>query len=181
MAFKQKTFIDHNLPTPEEALTQQKLPVVLVLENIRSGNNVGSILRTADTFAIQKVYLVGYTPAPPHREILKTSLGAEMSVSWQKVETIEEVVGLLRDDNYHISALEQTNDSIVVSDFDFTDKQPLAVILGNEVKGVSTDALAVVDSVIEIPQMGAKQSLNVSVATGVVCYQALTKLSTLAD
>ena len=149
--------------------------MTLVLENVRSGRNVGSILRTADAFALQEVILVGYTPQPPHREILKTSLGAEESVPWRHFETIQEAVGALRQNRCRLLALEQTTESRDVREVGFGESpsgEMLAVVLGNEVRGVTPEALALVDGGIEIAQYGMKHSLNVSVAAGIVAYLA---------
>ena len=143
--------------------------MALVLENVRSGRNVGSMLRTADAFALAEVVLVGYTPVPPHREILKTSLGAEESVPWRHFGTIEEAVGALRQNGWRVLALEQTTESVDVRDVRFGES-PLAFVVGNEVRGVSQAALDLVDGAVEIGQYGMKHSLNVGVAAGVVAY-----------
>ena len=168
--------------------------MTLVLENVRSGRNVGSILRTADAFGLREVILVGYTPQPPHREILKTSLGAEESVPWRHFGTIEEAVGALRQNGGRVLALEQTTESVVLGVQVFaqapTSRSPSAqpptapssrakpydlstvIVLGNEVRGVTQAALDLADGAIEIPQYGMKHSLNVSVAAGIVAYVA---------
>ena len=171
--FVQKSAQQHARLAPDEALRQGRKPVVFVLENIRSGNNVGSVLRTSDAFVLEAVVMTGYTPTPPHREILKTSLGAEASVPWEKVEDIAACLSSFRQNNYRITALEQTSNSTMLHDYDPSKYAGTVVILGNEVRGVSAEVLSLVDEVIEIPQGGAKQSLNVSVAAGVVAW-ALT-------
>jgi len=168
--FTQKTVHTHPRPLPHEVLAKAKKPVVLVLEDIRSGNNVGSILRTADAFGLEEVIMVGYTPTPPHREILKTSLGAEEAVAWRKGDTIQNVVNVFRDRGYRIAALEQATDSIGLDEYEVSEVPGTVIILGNEVRGVSQEALDVCDVVLEIAQHGTKQSLNVSVAAGIVAY-----------
>lgn len=172
--FTQKSAQDHARLAPDEALAQQRKPIVFVLENIRSGNNVGSVLRTSDGFVIEEVVMTGYTPCPPHREILKTSLGAEASVPWRQVSDLAACLSSFRQNNYRITALEQTSNSTMLDDYDASKYAGTVVILGNEVRGVSAETLALVDEVIEIPQGGAKQSFNVSVAAGVVAW-ALTR------
>ena len=171
--FKQKSVQEHGRLAPEDARSQQRKPVVFVLENIRSGNNVGSVLRTADGFVLEAVIMIGYTPCPPHREILKTSLGAEASVPWRQETNLAACLSSFRQNNYRITALEQTSNSTMLNDYDPSKYAGTVVILGNEVRGVSAETLALVDEVIEIPQGGAKQSFNVSVAAGVVAW-ALT-------
>ncbi len=168
--FVQKSALDHARPSPAQALELPRQPVVLVLENIRSGNNVGSILRTADAFALERVLLVGYTAAPPHREILKTSLGAEASVPWEKVVDLPARLHSFRQNGYRITALEQTSLSTDLATYDVAAHRGTVVVLGNEVRGVTQATLALVDEVLEISQRGAKQSLNVSVAAGVVAW-----------
>ena len=143
--------------------------MALVLENVRSGRNVGSILRTADAFALAEVVMVGYTPVPPHREILKTSLGAEASVPWRHFGDIEDAVDTLRQEGWRVLALEQTTGGVDVRDVRFGESR-LAFVVGNEVRGVSQEALALVDGAVEIGQYGMKHSLNVGVAAGVVAY-----------
>ncbi len=166
--FRQKTPQQLGRIRPAEALAAKRSPIVFVLENIRSGNNVGSILRTADAFLLEAVVMVGYTARPPHREILKTSLGAEESVPWHEAETIEGALGPFRERGYRITALEQAIGSTSLAEFDPSAYPGVVVVLGNEVRGVSEAALALVDTVLEIPQFGAKHSLNVAVAAGVV-------------
>lgn len=170
LPFVQKTALDHARPSSAEARTGDRAPLVLLLENIRSGGNVGSILRTADAFALEHVALAGYTPAPPHREILKTSLGAEESVPWSQVTDLAGEVRRYRERGYRIAALEQTSRSTPLRGAALDRRAGLVLVLGNEVRGVSAEALALVDEVFEIAQAGAKQSLNVSVAAGVAAW-----------
>jgi len=168
--FTQKSAQDHGRLAPGEALAQERKPIVFVLENIRSGNNVGSVLRTADGLVLESVIMTGYTPCPPHREILKTSLGAETSVPWRQELDLVACLSSFRQNNYRITALEQTSNSTMLGDYDSSHHAGTVVILGNEVRGVSAETLALVDEVIEIPQGGAKQSFNVSVAAGIVAW-----------
>lgn len=150
--------------------TADKWPVVLVLDNLRSGLNVGSIFRTADAFLLEKILLCGITAQPPHREILKTALGSTESVTWEYVSTAEAGVVLLKALGYRVFAIEQTTNSIWLHDFRPVAGEKYAFVLGNEVDGVGEAALALCDGVIEIPQFGTKHSLNVAVAAGIVVW-----------
>lgn len=146
-----------------------KLPVVIVLDNIRSLNNIGGIFRTADAFRISAVHLCGITARPPHREIHKTALGATESVSWKYFNTTMNSLEELRKEKYSVYAVEQTTQSILLSSFRPPEK-PLAFIFGNEVKGIDEQLLSHVDGSLEIPQFGTKHSLNVSVSVGIVIW-----------
>jgi tRNA G18 (ribose-2'-O)-methylase SpoU len=148
-----------------------KLPLVVVLDNVRSMHNVGSVFRTADAFLIERMILCGYTPQPPHRDIFKTALGATETVTWQYATTTIEAVQHFKNEGYQIVAIEQTTNSISLPAFGWNGQQPLAVIFGNEVEGVSDEVLAICDASIEIPQLGMKHSLNISVAAGIVLYK----------
>ena len=159
--------------SPKQALEGRRLPVHFILEDIRSGLNVGSVLRTADAFALAEIVITGISPAPPHREILKTSLGAELSVPWRYESDIETVLVGFRESSTRIYALEQAHGAISLEQFDWDGIQPIAIVLGNEVRGVSPKVLELVDAALEIPQLGAKHSLNVSVAAGVVAWHLL--------
>ncbi len=150
----------------------EKVPVVVVLDNIRSALNVGSVFRTADAFRLEAIYLVGCTAVPPHRDILKSALGATTSVSWHYFETIEACIAFLKQKRYQIFSIEQTDDSILLHEVEFSRAYPCAIILGNEVSGVSEGAIAASDKVIEIPQIGTKHSLNISVCAGIVAWEA---------
>lgn len=148
-----------------------KLPLVVVLDNVRSMHNVGSVFRTADAFLIERIMLCGFTPQPPHRDIYKTALGATETVAWQYAATTLEAVLQLKNEGYEVVAIEQTTNSISLPAFSWEIKHPLAVVFGNEVEGVSDEVLAVCDASIEIPQLGMKHSLNISVAAGIVLYK----------
>lgn len=164
-------------PAPEEARTASKLPLVVVLDNVRSMQNVGSVFRSCDAFGVGALYLCGYTPTPPHRDIQKTALGATETVAWEHHETIGGALEALRTAGYRIAAVEQAEGSTPLQRFSWNGREPLAVVLGNEVTGVSDAALAAVDACIEIPQAGAKHSLNVSVAAGVVLWECVRSRS----
>lgn len=147
--------------------------IILILDNVRSMHNVGSIFRTADGFGIKKIYLCGITAKPPHREIHKTALGAENSIDWQYYENPSEVINKLKSQGVKIIAIEQAEGSIPLNNFIYDEENPIAIILGNEVEGVSNEAMNMADSCVEIPQFGTKHSFNVSVCTGIVLWQLL--------
>ena len=148
----------------------KKNPIVVVLDNIRSMHNVGSVFRTADAFRIEAICLCGYTPQPPHRDIQKTALGATETVNWLYYPTTKEAIEDLKKFDYTILAIEQVAGSESLDQFNNTDRK-LAIVLGNEVEGVDADALAICDGCIEIPQLGMKHSLNISVAAGIVLWK----------
>jgi 23S rRNA (guanosine2251-2'-O)-methyltransferase len=156
--------------TVEEFRQSEKIPVIVVLENIRSAYNVGSIFRTSDAFLLQSIYICGYTAYPPHKEIKKTALGAEESVEWKYMKNIGEAISEIREQGFKIYAVEQAIDSWKLGSF-ATDDDKVAVIFGNEVTGVEQTTIAVCDGVIEIPQLGMKHSLNVATAAGVVLWE----------
>ena len=152
----------------------EKLPVAVVLDNVRSLNNIGSIFRTADAFRIERICLCGICATPPHREIHKTALGAENSVDWQYYESIQQCLAQLHDNAYKIYAVEQIDDSISLDDIcTKTDCAKMAVVFGNEIDGVQDVALPYCDGAIEIPQYGVKHSLNVSCAAAIVMWELL--------
>ena len=155
-----------------------KLPIVVVLDDIRSLHNIGSVFRTADAFAIKKIILCGITAQPPHREIQKTALGATESVEWEYAENCHIALEQLRTNNYRISGVEQVAGSVELHEFQLeTSSQKIALVFGNEVKGVSQSVLDTCDDFIEIPQNGTKHSLNVSVSVGVVLWEMVKKFS----
>lgn len=155
----------------DEFKMQEKIPVVVILDNIRSMHNVGSIFRTADSFNIQKIILCGITPQPPHREIHKTALGATESVDWEYVEKIETCIQELKAEKIEIIGIEQVTGSISLKDIEISNQKKYAIIVGNEVDGISDSALKLVDYCLEIPQDGTKHSLNVSVCAGIVLWE----------
>lgn len=153
-----------------------KAPIIIVLDNIRSLNNIGSVFRTADAFAIEAIYLCGITAKPPHREIQKTALGATESVSWKHFEKTEDALESLRKKHYQIFAVEQTEKSTPLNEFMVEQNTKYALIFGHEVQGVQQAIIDKSNGVIEIPQKGTKHSLNISVSIGVVLWDILNKL-----
>jgi 23S rRNA (guanosine2251-2'-O)-methyltransferase len=149
----------------------QKIPLVVVLDNIRSMHNVGSVFRTADAFLIESIYLCGFTPRPPHRDIHKTALGATETVQWQYFAGTAEAVHQLKESGYTVFAVEQAAESVPLHSFPANAYGKLAVVFGNEVAGVDEEVLTVCDGCIEIPQLGMKHSLNISVAAGIVLWE----------
>ena len=158
-------------PTLEEYAACAKLPVVVVLDNVRSAQNVGSFFRTADAFGIERIALCGISATPPNREIHKTALGSEMSVAWSYHPTTMECVEQLRAEGYRIVAIEQIEGATMLDSFAVEVDTKYAIIFGNEVEGVDQTVADVVDGAIEIPQVGTKHSLNVSVSAGVVMWE----------
>lgn len=155
---------------------QDKLPVVVVLDNVRSMHNIGSIFRTADGFAVNGIYLCGITAQPPHREIEKTALGATQSVDWKYFETTLEAVTSLREAGYKIIAVEQASGSVFLNTFQPDTTEKYALIFGNEVNGVSEEVMANIDQCIEIPQFGTKHSFNIVISAGIVLWDFFAKL-----
>lgn len=155
----------------EEVKQASKIPVIAVLDNIRSMHNVGSVFRTADAFLIDAIFLCGYTPQPPHRDINKTALGATESVDWMYFPSTVEAVAELKNKGYKVLAIEQTEGSISLEKFTAKTDEKIAVVFGNEVEGVNDDVLKLVDGSLEIPQLGMKHSLNISVAAGIVLWE----------
>lgn len=154
----------------EEFKAADKFPYVLVLDNVRSHHNVGSVFRTADGFAATGIYLCGFTPQPPHREIHKTALGSENSVTWKHVESALDAVNHLRTEGYLIAAVEQTDQPVMLQTFNPEPGQKVAFVLGNEITGVAEDVVQMADLCLEIPQFGTKHSLNISIAAAVVMW-----------
>ncbi len=156
---------------------REKFPIVLVLDNIRSALNVGSAFRTADGFALEHIYLCGITARPPHREILKTAIGASSSMEWSYFENVEECLKHCKDQGYVLLGAEQTDESILLQDFKVSDGQSYAIVMGNEVNGISDESLPFLDHCLEIPQFGTKHSFNVSVATGIIVWDIFNKMN----
>jgi 23S rRNA (guanosine2251-2'-O)-methyltransferase len=155
----------------------EKTPVVVVLDNIRSMHNVGSVFRTADAFLIEGICLCGYTPQPPHRDIHKTALGATETVDWRHFPSAADAIRSLKEEGFRVVAVEQTEGSMRLTELPGAVSGPVAVVFGNEVSGVDAAALALCDGSVEIPQWGMKHSLNVSIAAGIVLWElARTKL-----
>jgi len=171
---KKLSLSELNRITPEEFKKQAKIPVIVILDNIRSMNNVGSIFRTCDAFAVEKLYLCGITATPPNKDITKTALGATESVDWEYAEKVEDLVVNLKKNNIKIYLVEQTDSSILLDKFQFF-KEKIAIVLGNEVFGVTEALLPLCDGAIEIPQQGTKHSLNVTIAAGIVLWEAFKR------
>ena len=157
----------------------KKAPVRIILDNIRSLNNIGSVFRTADAFLVQKIYLCGITAKPPHKDIHKTALGATESVAWEYSENTLALVKKLQNEGVKVIAVEQAENAIMLNDFTVTANETYALVFGNEVKGVSQEVVSSSDNVVEIPQFGTKHSLNISVSAGVVVWDIWSKLSVL--
>ena len=172
---EKRSMEEMNRLSVDEFRDSEKFPYVIVLENIRSLNNVGSFFRTADAFRAEKIYLGGYTPAPPHREITKSAIGAELSVDWEKVSDALDLVKKLKGEGYKLVAVEQAHDSLPLQKFLPGKGDKYAFIFGNEVSGVSEDVMATVDLCVEIPQFGTKHSFNVAVSAGIVLWQFVGK------
>ncbi|MCM5664261.1 RNA methyltransferase [Galbibacter mesophilus] len=160
----------------EEFKEAQKTPLIIVLDNIRSLNNIGSVFRTADAFLIEKIYLCGITATPPHKDIHKTALGATESVAWEYAEDTVSLVEKLKQDDVVTVAIEQAENATMLNEFQIESGKKYAVIFGNEVKGVKQKVVSSVDKVIEIPQYGTKHSLNISVSAGVVVWDFFAKM-----
>lgn len=155
---------------------REKTPICIMLDNIRSMNNVGSAFRTSDAFLIEKIYLGGITARPPHRDINKTALGATESVDWEHVTDLKSKVLELQGEGYKVYAVEQVDQSILLHDFAPLRGERICLIFGNEVFGVEDELVAIVDGCIEIPQYGTKHSLNISVSMGIVIWDLVSKL-----
>ena len=170
------------LGRPDLSAYQQikKLPVILVLDNVRSALNVGSVFRSADAFRIGAIYLCGITACPPHKDILKTALGATASVPWKHFATTIEAIAMLKEEGYQVFAMEQVRGSIQLETFD-PGTRPVAVVFGHEMDGVAQEVINVCDGCLEIAQEGTKHSLNVSVCAGIVCWEMHRKLQHAHD
>ncbi|MEO6723340.1 MAG: RNA methyltransferase [Ferruginibacter sp.] len=160
-----------NRKSIEEFKLSEKIPVIAVLENIRSAYNVGSVFRTADAFLLQGIYICGYTCIPPHKEIKKTALGAEDSVEWKHFANTSLAINDLHELGYKIFAVEQAEGSMMLNDLDYSATDKIAVIFGNEVTGLEQETIRQCEGCIEIPQLGMKHSLNIATAAGVVLWE----------
>jgi tRNA G18 (ribose-2'-O)-methylase SpoU len=161
----------------EEFKNAKKTPIFIILDDIRSLHNIGSVFRTCDAFLIEKIYLCGITAIPPNKEIHKTALGATETVDWEYTKDVLEVIEKLKAENVAIYAIEQVEHSIMLHDFQPETDKKQALIFGNEVKGVQQEAINLSDGVIEIPQLGSKHSLNISVSAGIVIWDLFQKMS----
>lgn len=153
----------------------EKTPIIVILDNIRSLNNIGSIFRTADAFLIEKIYLCGITAVPPHKDIHKTALGATETVEWEYARNTLDLINLLMRDNIRVYAIEQAEGAMMLDEFQPEKGRKTALVFGNEVKGVHQEVVSSSDGIIEIPQFGSKHSLNIAVSAGVVLWDLLSK------
>ncbi len=166
---------DLNRLEPAAFKAKQKTPLLVILDDVRSALNVGSVFRTADAFALSHIHLCGITATPPHREILKTAIGATQTVDWTYHKEIIPLIEGLRKEGYQIFAVEQAEGSTALQDFQ--PKKPIALIFGNEVKGVNQAVMDIVDGAIEVPQYGTKHSLNIAVCAGIVIWEVFRKMT----
>ncbi|MFC5283366.1 RNA methyltransferase [Pedobacter alpinus] len=166
-----------NRPSVEEFKSVVKLPVIVVLDNVRSLHNVGSAFRTSDGFAVEEIYLCGITAQPPHREIEKTALGATQSIKWKYFENSIDAVKDLQTNNYQIVAIEQAENSVSLLDFNPDKQKKYAFFFGNEVNGVSEEVMQHIDTCLEIPQFGTKHSFNIVISTGIVLWDFYSKFT----
>ena len=170
---KKKSMAELNRLSIDEFKSQNKNDVVVVLDNVRSMHNVGSVFRTSDAFLIKEIVLCGMCPQPPHRDIHKSALGATDSVNWRYEKETVDAIFQLKEEGYKIIAIEQVHDSVSLADFTKTENNKLVFVFGNEVHGVSDEVLALCDACIEIPQHGSKHSFNISVSVGIVLWETL--------
>jgi 23S rRNA (guanosine2251-2'-O)-methyltransferase len=164
---------------PETFKATDKTPLIIILDNVRSLNNIGSVFRTADAFLIKKIYLCGITAQPPHKDIQKTALGATDSVAWEYAENTIDVIEKLKKDGVFIASIEQAELAVSLQDFSVQKDMTYAIVFGNEVKGVKQNIVSASDVAIEIPQYGTKHSLNISVSVGVVTWDLFSKIKKL--
>jgi len=173
-----RKLLNEELPrlSPEEFSQASKIPVVIVLDNVRSHLNVGAVFRTADAFLIEAIHLCGITGTPPHRDIHKTALGATETVQWQYWENTSDCIAHLKQTGYKVAAIEQAEEAVMLHQFHPEKGEGYALVFGNEVDGVQQEVVNISDMVIEIPQYGTKHSLNISVSAGVVIWDVFRKL-----
>ena len=173
---KKLSMSDLNRITPEEFKNSEKMPVVIVLDDVRSAYNVGSIFRTADAFRIFGIYICGISARPPHKDISKTALGATESVEWKYYQDVREAVKSLKEDGYTVYAIEQVDESISLEKFQPENGSKIAIIFGHEVLGVKEDLFPIIDGCLEIPQFRTKHSFNVAISAGIVLWELSKKL-----
>lgn len=176
MELRKLKVTEMNRLTVEEFKETEKLPLVVVLDEVRSLHNIGAVFRTSDAFLINRIYLCGITATPPHPELHKTALGAEYTVEWKYCKHTQEAVDELHAEGYTVFAIEQCEGSTMLGELALEDNKKYAIVMGNEVKGVQQDVVNRCDGCIEIPQYGTKHSLNVSVTTGIVLWEFANKL-----
>ncbi len=163
--------------TVDDFKLAQKTPLILILDDVRSLHNIGSVFRTSDAFLIEKIYLCGITAVPPHKEIHKTALGATETVDWEYAKDVVSVIEKLKTERISVFAIEQVENAVLLNDFQVDKNSKYALVFGNEVYGVSQKAIEMCDGTIEIPQLGTKHSLNISVSAGIVVWDLFQKLS----
>ncbi|AUS04981.1 RNA methyltransferase [Pseudotamlana carrageenivorans] len=163
----------------EDFKEAKKTPIIIILDNIRSLNNIGSVFRTSDAFLIEKIYLCGITAKPPHKDIHKTALGSTETVAWEYVENTIDLIEKLKTEGIKVASIEQAENATMLNDFTVENNTKYALVFGNEVKGVSQDVVSASDAIIEIPQFGTKHSLNISVSCGIVVWDIFSKLKAL--
>lgn len=173
---KVKKITELNRITVNEFKSTKKIPLIVVLDNIRSLNNIGSVFRTSDAFLVEAIYLCGITAQPPHVEIHKTALGAEDSVEWRYFDQTHDAISTLKSKGYVVCAVEQATNSVLLNDLEIEKHLKYAIVLGNEIKGVSQEIVDECGFCIEIPQFGTKHSLNVSVASGLIIWDFFKKM-----
>ena len=176
VTMKKLSMDELNRVSTEEFKAQEKIPLVVVMDNVRSMYNVGSVFRTCDAFSVERLLLCGITACPPHKEIAKTALGATESVDWKHYDTTTEAVVELKQLGYKLFAVEQVDTSVMLDRIEIPASEKTAIVLGNEVFGVDDEVLALCDGAIEIPQNGTKHSLNVSIAGGIVIWEFFKKM-----
>lgn len=176
VTMKKLSMDELNRVSTEEFKAQEKIPLVVVMDNVRSMYNVGSVFRTCDAFSVERLLLCGITACPPHKEIAKTALGATESVDWKHYDTTTEAVVELKQLGYKVFAVEQVDTSVMLDRIEIPASEKTAIVLGNEVFGVDDEVLALCDGAIEIPQNGTKHSLNVSIAGGIVIWEFFKKM-----
>ncbi|MBJ7880344.1 RNA methyltransferase [Gelidibacter salicanalis] len=161
----------------DEFKSKDKTPLIIVLDNIRSLNNIGSVFRTSDAFLVEKIYLCGITATPPHKDIHKTALGSTETVAWEYAENTMEVIEELKSEGIIVAAIEQAENATMLNEFQPERNQKYALVFGNEVKGVAQQVVSASDVILEIPQFGTKHSLNISVSCGVVVWDIFAKMN----
>ena len=174
-SMKKLSMDELNRKSVDEFKEAEKIPIIVVLENIRSAYNVGSVFRTSDAFLLEAIYITGYTCVPPHKEIKKTALGAEDSMTWKHFANATDAIIDLKQNGYKVYAVEQTENSYALQNVDFKNDEKIAVIFGNEVTGVEQTTIEQCEGCIEIPQLGMKHSLNIATAAGVVLWELVRR------
>lgn len=176
-----RKLLNEELPrlSKDEFIEREKTPIIIVLDNVRSHLNVGSVFRTADAFLVEAIYLCGITGAPPHRDIQKTALGATDTVAWKHFESTTLAIDELKNNGWRIISVEQAERAVMLQHFSPSIKEKYAIVFGNEVEGVQQEIVSASDTVIEIPQLGTKHSFNITVSAGIVLWEVCKKLGVI--